>query len=386
VEVPGGDVRQLLRIDDWDFNWQDAYTFARPVSLPAGTMIRLRYTYDNTAANPHNPHKPPRRVVYGPNSTDEMAELWIQAVPRQQPDLPALQQAIARKSILDHVQGWEHLIRMNPRDASAHANLAAWHAARGDTARAIQHYESALQAEPDFASAHYNLALLYETRGALNEALKHYQEALRLRPDHAGAHNNLGNVLSALGRRAEAAEHFRRAVELEPGSAEAHNNLGRALYDAGRVVEAVIHYKRAVELRPNAAAARFNLALALASERRLDEAMQQFDEGIRLQPEAVEAYFALSWLLATSADAQVRQPDRALALAEQAARIVGRPHPRLLDAMAAAHAAAGRFDRALPLAREAVTLAEQGNLPELAGRIAARLRLYEQGRPWIDPR
>jgi tetratricopeptide (TPR) repeat protein len=386
VRFPNGEEKQLLRIDDWDFNWQDAYTFQRAVALPAGAVIRLRYTYDNTSANPRNPNKPPRRVVYGPNSTDEMAELWIQAVPARRQDLAVLQQELARKSIHDHVQGWEHLLRLNPGDASANAGLAAYHAANGDTARAIQHYERALESQPDYASVHYNLALLHEARGNLAGALSHYGDALRARPGHAGTHNNLGNVLSALGRKAEAATHFQRAVELEPNSAEAHNNLGRALFEAGRVTEALEHYARAVELMPAAAAARFNLAFALASSRRADDAMQQFNEGIRLQPDALEAYVVMAWLLATHPDPQVRQPVRALDLADRAAALLGRSHPRILDAQAAAHAAAGRFDLALPLAREARALADQIGQTQLAARIGDRIRLYDQRKPYVEPR
>jgi tetratricopeptide (TPR) repeat protein len=194
----------------------------------------------------------------------------------------------------------------------------------------------------------------------------------------------MGNVLSALGRRAEATSHFEQAVVLEPNSAEAHNNLGRALYEGGRVAEALEHYERAVSLRPNAAAARFNLALALASTRRADEAMQQFAEGIRLQPDALEAYVALAWLFATHHDSLVRRPREALQLADRAAQLLGRPHPRILDTQAAAHAAAGQFDQALSHARQALALAEQLDQPPLATRLREHIRRYEQRRPWIE--
>jgi tetratricopeptide (TPR) repeat protein len=227
---------------------------------------------------------------------------------------------------------------------------------------------------------------LHEARGNLAGALSHYGDALRARPGHAGTHNNLGNVLSALGRNAEAATHFQRAVELEPNSAEAHNNLGRALFEADRVTEALEHYARAVQLMPEAAAARFNLAFALASSRRADEAMQQFNEGIRLQPEALEAYVVMAWLLATHPDPQVRQPLQALSLANRAAALLSRPHPRILDAQAAAHAAADRFDLALPLAREARALADQIGQTQLAARIGERIRLYQQRQPYVEPR
>jgi tetratricopeptide (TPR) repeat protein/mono/diheme cytochrome c family protein len=384
AELPGGAQRQLLRIDDWDFNWQDAYTFAEPVPLPAGTVIRLRYTYDNSAANPRNPSRPPRRVVYGPNSADEMAELWIQALPRSQSDLAVLQQEVARKATRDYVQGWQHLVRVDPDDAVAHASLASFYTSAGDVERAIHHYREALRAQPDFASAHYNLAMVLESRRDAEGALHHYREAIRFRPAHAGTHNNLGNLLLAGGRTAEAAEHFRRAIQLEPDQAEAHNNLGRLLWDQGETEEAIRHYRLAADARPDAGAPRFNLALALASAGRAAEALAQFEEGVRREARAVEAYVALAWLLATHPDASARRPREAGELAARAAQLLGQPHPRILDAQAAAEAAAGRYDRASSIAAEALRLATSAGDADLAAAIRGRIQLYAQKRPFID--
>jgi tetratricopeptide (TPR) repeat protein len=382
--LPDGRFRQLLRIDDWDFNWQDAYAFERPVALPAGTTLRLRYLYDNSAANPRNPSHPPRRVVYGPSSTDEMAELWIQAVPRSQNELASLQRELSRKAVRDHVEGWQHLIRLDPRDALAHANLGAYYRSTGDADRAIDHYRRALESQPDFASAHYNLALLLESKQDTDGAARHYRNALRVQPDHARAHNNLGNILLAAGNRDEAAGHFRRAIDIEPTQAEAHNNLGRVLWESGRTDEAIQHYQRAIELLPTAAAARFNLALALASTGRTVDALTEFREGERLQPGAVQAYVAMAWLLATHRDPGVRRPDEATAFASEAARLAGQPHPRILDALAAADAAAGRFDLAVSRAQQAVRLAANMNEHDLANRIRERLELYKLRRPYIE--
>jgi tetratricopeptide (TPR) repeat protein/mono/diheme cytochrome c family protein len=384
VVLPNGRERQLLRIDDWDFNWQDSYMFERPVLLPAGSVIRLHYVYDNSAANPRNPARPPARVVYGPNTTDEMAELWIQAVPRRETELAILQREITRKAMRDHVEGWEHLIRIDPRDAIAHASLGAFHSSAGNPDVAIRHYRSALDAQPDLAPAHYNLAMLLEVRADAEGALHHYREAVRLRPDHAGTHNNLGNLLLGRGNRTDAAVHFRRAIELDPDQAEAHNNLGRLLWDQGRTTEAIAHYRRALETRPQAAAPRFNLALALASAGRSGEALEQFEEGLRLEPNAVEAYVALAWVFATDPDSSARRPQHAIELGTRAARLLGRPHPRVLDVIAAAEAAAGRFDRAAELAAEARRLATDTGDDALASSLDERLNLYRLGRPFRE--
>lgn len=69
---PGGQVVPLIDIPQWDFRWQDMYSFRRPIFLPAGTVIHSEGVYDNTASNPSNPNNPPQLVHAGEATTDEM--------------------------------------------------------------------------------------------------------------------------------------------------------------------------------------------------------------------------------------------------------------------------------------------------------------------------
>ena len=69
---PTGKPIDLIWIQDWDFNWQDIYYYSQPIFLPMGTRISLLAHYDNSAANPANPHNPPVPVGWGDKTTDEM--------------------------------------------------------------------------------------------------------------------------------------------------------------------------------------------------------------------------------------------------------------------------------------------------------------------------
>jgi mono/diheme cytochrome c family protein len=77
---PDGTREPLISIDDWDFNWQYYYTYAKPVRLPAGTRIEGRFTYDNSPDNPANPSRPPVRVTSGEQTVDEMAIMTLDYV------------------------------------------------------------------------------------------------------------------------------------------------------------------------------------------------------------------------------------------------------------------------------------------------------------------
>lgn len=70
--LPDGSKRTLIKIDRWDFNWQDLYLLAEPIALPKGTRIDMVAHFDNSTANPSNPSKPPVAVGWGEQTTDEM--------------------------------------------------------------------------------------------------------------------------------------------------------------------------------------------------------------------------------------------------------------------------------------------------------------------------
>ncbi len=79
--LPDGKKITLMDIDDWDLDWQDRYQFKEPLDLPAGTVLKTRLVYDNSASNPENPNSPPRRITWGQESDDEMGSVTLIVVP-----------------------------------------------------------------------------------------------------------------------------------------------------------------------------------------------------------------------------------------------------------------------------------------------------------------
>jgi hypothetical protein len=84
--LPDGSRKPLIWIEDWDFNWQQQYRYKNPVALPMGTRIDAEWIYDNSTSNPRNPNAPPKRVTWGEQSTDEMAELHIEVLTKSPAD------------------------------------------------------------------------------------------------------------------------------------------------------------------------------------------------------------------------------------------------------------------------------------------------------------
>lgn len=77
AELPDGRSELLIAIPSWNYAWQDEFLFERPFPLPAGTRIVTEGVFDNSAGNPSNPSKPPRRVEWGDGTLDEMLFTFI---------------------------------------------------------------------------------------------------------------------------------------------------------------------------------------------------------------------------------------------------------------------------------------------------------------------
>jgi len=251
--LPDGSAKTLIHIPQWDLNWQAVYRYADPVPLPKGTTIAMRYIYDNSSENIANPNNPPRRVVAGNRSTDEMAHLWLQVLPHASSDPNAdprmlVQEAMAR-----------HNIDKNPGDFEAHYNLAAMLQARGAQTEAIQQFELAVRLRPQDATANNALGASLLSAGRIGDAIPYLRAALQAQPDNFDAHYNLANALVAQNRFAEAVEQYRTAARLRPDDANAEANLGSALAVTGNLVEAKLHFERALRIDPNNKLARENL-------------------------------------------------------------------------------------------------------------------------------
>jgi tetratricopeptide (TPR) repeat protein/mono/diheme cytochrome c family protein len=253
AKFPDGTQQSLIHIPAWDLNWQAVFRYEAPVELPGGTVISMRYRYDNSDENIRNPNVPPKRVVGGNRASDEMAHLWLQVLPRGNPGDTGdprriLQEAMAR-----------HNVDKNPADFEAHYNLGAMLQGRGDLAGAEKQYAIALSIRPEDATVNNAIAAANLAAGHPNAAMTYLQTALRSRPDYFDAHYNLGTALAMQNNFAAAVDEFRAAVRLNTADANAEANLGAALAELGNWKEAREHLEKALAINPALANARDNL-------------------------------------------------------------------------------------------------------------------------------
>ena len=295
---PDGSQKDLLWIRQWDIRWQDRYRYQSPVFLPRGTRLSMRFTFDNSAANPRNPTRPPQHVRAGPRSIDEMAQLWLEVVPRRAEDAAVLNADYMRRAVLANVAGAELNVRVDPRVAAAHNLLASAYLQVGRVADAQAQLEEALRLDPRDAEAHSNLGVVLQAQGRLADGMPHLRTAVQLKPKDDRVRFNLGNGLLAAGQPDAAMREFRAAIALNPENADAHLNLALILGPRRQLDEAIAHLRRVVEIDPRNGDAYRNLALAYTLQGKIDQAIPEAQAAVRLQPQSAAARDQLQRLLA----------------------------------------------------------------------------------------
>ena len=223
--LPDGSKRWLIRIRDWDFNWQGDYVYAHPIELPAGTVISMEYHYDNSTNNVRNPNHPPRQVSYGPGSTDEMAELWFQSLPLETNSLPSLRRVYNQKITKISREYAQHRATADSKNVQARVELSKIFLSEGNRKLARQTLDEALAAKNDDADALYMMGVLLRLENHLPEARQEFEKALRSNPEHGKAHGNLGLVLAGLGELDQAEHHLKEALRIDAEDSLARSAL-----------------------------------------------------------------------------------------------------------------------------------------------------------------
>ena len=284
--LPDRTRQELIRIPDWDPNWQSVYRYKNPVFLPKGSVISMRYQYDNSSANPRNPNQPPRRVRGGNQATDEMAHFWLQVLPRGSGDRRMeLQEAIMH-----------HRLDKYPGDFTAQFNLGAILMARGDNAAALAYLRGAVAARPEHPVALNSLGAAILAAGDATEAAGWFERALQANPRYTNARFNLGSALAEQRRWQPAAAEFRKVLAETPEDAGVRQHLGEVLRlwgdqsaQAGHLEAAAAQLRESLDFRQDDAVLHSDLGAVLARLGRMREAVPEFETALRLDPQLASA-------------------------------------------------------------------------------------------------
>lgn len=282
---PGGERRDLFRIERWDFDWQDDYRYREPIALPKGTRIEFEYHYDNSADNPANPSSPPRHVKLGDTSLDEMGNLTLQVT---------TQGLDARRTIGE--AGVKKELQRVGYDTALLLELTALQRESGRHDEALRTVTAVRDREPGNVDALFEYGNCLLAAGRIDEAERAWLDCLRSDPGQNLARMQLGTLLLRQERYPEAIALFDEALRLSPNMAPLHNNLALGCMAVGQLDRAEQHYRRTVAIDPTFFQAWFNLGRVLAATGRVADARDALLRAQALRPDDARTQQALQQL------------------------------------------------------------------------------------------
>lgn len=242
---------------------------------------------------------------------------------------------------------FERAIELDENNYKALFNRGVSRALADKFEGAKEDFDRVLALRPGFSKAWLNRAQLHYQQGQYREAIADYTQLVRLRPKDqsllADALLGRGHCHYMLRRFPQAVADYNAVLEIDPGNVLAYTYRGDVRFDQQAYGLAAADYRRAVELR---------------------------GAGSR-------TYLSAAWFLATCPSSRYRDAELALQAAQRAIELVGERDWRCLEALAAAYANAGDFQKAIAYQTKVLELAPP-NQPDAA----RRLELYRTKRPY----
>jgi tetratricopeptide (TPR) repeat protein len=240
-------------------------------------------------------------------------------------------------------------------------------------------------AEPDANFlAHANYAAYLMHHGQLSHAEAECQAALQIAPSNPTLPALLGEIQRREGKLDEAMKSLRAALDLQPDLAEAHLPLGEILMQQGKVTEAAAEFEIVLQATPDDPVAHWWHGNALLANEDTEDGLKEFATALKLQPNYPEALNDAAWVLATDPRPHFHNPDMAVQMAERACEGSRNSQPRMLGTLAAAYAAAGRFDDAVATAQKAHDLAVKQGDTNLAEQSLQFRDLYRTHQAFLE--
>ena len=321
----------------------------------------------------------------------ELADRYREAL-RRDPANPAIHHNLGATLFeLDDLNGaiaaYAEAVRLGPWSDMTQGEL--WTALMKQQARAgvtgdpavLACFAEMTRTAPKDAWPHSHLGNLLRAKGDRPGAIARYRDAIRVDPNYVWAYRFLGDMLLEDRDFDGAADCFREVARLQPNNTWPHTKLGLALAGKGDWDGAIANYDRALRVDARYSSAHRHKGDALVGKGQPAAALAAYATAVELDPNDPWAHNSLAWLLATGPDG-VRDGKRAVTHAARACALTAWRTPSFIGTLAAAHAEAGDFDKAIEFQNRA--LASSPDVPKAGLAARERLAQYERKRPYRD--
>ncbi|MEM6329318.1 MAG: tetratricopeptide repeat protein [Planctomycetota bacterium] len=301
---------------------------------------------------------------------------------------------------------FDRAAEISPDSVATYRRRAELFLENGETEQAIGEFTKAIDKAPDNLALWLTRAQLYSSLQRFEEALSDVEAALGRAPGLLRAHLMRTALLSELGRGEEALAMLNRLSSVAPDDPAVLMQISGVYAQMGEAQRAIDSLTRVVELTEDlsdepsddessddgvGAPSPLEPALQLRGDTYLsigkhEEAIADFARLYELNPDNSGMLNNYAWTLATSPIDSLRDGALAIKLAARAAELTDYAAAHILSTLAAAHAEAGDFDKAIEWSEKAVQVhaEDQAKTRDMTDALAAELESYRRGEPWRE--
>jgi len=239
--------------------------------------------------------------------------------------------------------------------------------ARGGDYNSAQFYKRAIELDPNFASAYVALAVFFYNGGQPGIAAEHAQKAFDLRErvsEHEKLRVSAFYYTLVTGELDKAGEVLALATQTYPRDSTMHINLGNTYLITGQFDKAIDASREAIRLDPNQVASQVNLGQAFIGLNRFPEAREVFERALERKLDTTDFHIGLYQIAFINHHTQAMKRQIDL-MNNRPERYVG------LDWQTQSASFGGQLQRAREFSRNAIDLAVNSNVKEVAARYTA---------------
>jgi tetratricopeptide (TPR) repeat protein len=273
-------------------------------------------------------------------------------------------------------------IRIEPRFAPVYYARCLASTYKGDRGSAIADFAEAIRLAPKDRDTHLAHGFAWSSKRDFDRAIADYDKAIRLDPSLVRAYRDPGLVPRPRKPDYDAAiANFDEIIRLDPANTVGHLGRGILRSELKEFDDAIADFDAAVRINPASAPALVCRGIAWTRLKEYDKALADFVRALTLGPKDASAHDGLAWLFATCPDARYRNGVKAVAHATRACELAEWTDTVLLATLAASHAEAGNFAKAVECQQKALALTRDETRIE-DDRL--RLSLYRDKQPYRD--
>ncbi|MFX1450016.1 MAG: tetratricopeptide repeat protein [Promethearchaeota archaeon] len=185
---------------------------------------------------------------------------------------------------------YKKILKNDPKDSTAAANLALSLANTGKLKEAIKIFEEVYKRDPNDFMNRDNFGWILMNDGQYKRALKEFRSFLRNVPKHevlaymcTDSHYYIGQILRKKGKIDNAIQEFKKSLHCDSRQIEARKSLGEIYFGDGRYNEALNEFKEILKRKPHSAYAHYMIGEIFLKTKNYEKAIQKFTEALLLE-------------------------------------------------------------------------------------------------------